>query len=93
MLSCWPLGAAAGPLSVAVVDFDYFDTSFEPRDQSADHARRMQEFMSALRRDLAKQAGYRIVVLVGDGAPCAVSKTPPGELFAAAKKGGARLVF
>lgn len=85
--------AAAEPPAVAVIDFDYFDTSGEPRDQTAEHARRLGDFMSALRRDLAALGGYRVVSLTCDDAPCVIGRTPPGELFAAARKAGARFIL
>ena len=40
---------------VAVIDFDYQDTSGEPRNQSAEHHALMAEFMNKLRNDLAAE--------------------------------------
>lgn len=88
-----PAWAAPQASTVAVLDFDYIDTSGEPRDQSAEHARRLQDFMSSLRRDLAQQAGYRVVSLDCGGAPCAVGGTPPAELFDVARKAGAQFIL
>jgi hypothetical protein len=84
---------APAPVAIAVLDFDYFDSSGEPRDQSADHARRLNDFMSALRRDLVQGGGYRVVSLDCGTQPCAVGTTTPRELFDAAKKAGARLIL
>ena len=42
---------------VAVIDFDYQDTSGEPRNQSAEHHALMAEFMNKLRNDLAGGIG------------------------------------
>ncbi|WBJ98435.1 DUF2380 domain-containing protein [Methylocystis parvus] len=85
--------AAPEPLSIAIVDFDYVDTSGEPRDQTADHARRLRDFMSALRRDLGRDDKFRVVALDCGAEACAVGKITPRDLFDAAKKAGARLVL
>lgn len=80
-------------LSIAVIDFDYFDTSGEPRDQQAEHARRLRDFMSGLRRDLAETGKFRVISLDCGAEPCAVRKITPPELFDAAKKAGARFIL
>src|SRR6476660_9742261 len=65
---------AATPIAVAVADFDYFDTSGEVTDQSAEHRDRVASFEKLLRDDLAAQgvfiaaarkAGARLVVYGG----------------------------
>lgn len=86
-------GTPAEPVAVAVLDFDYFDTSEEPRDQAAEHAARLDAFMSALRRDLEQGGGYRVVALACGAQPCTVRSLPPEELFEVAKKAGARLLL
>jgi Protein of unknown function (DUF2380) len=48
-------------VGVAVEDFGYLDTSGEPVDQTADHQKRLQAFMSALKRDVEAAPGYRLV--------------------------------
>jgi hypothetical protein len=71
------------PIGLAVADFSFLDTSGEPTDQSAVHARRLQDFMAALRRDLA--AGGRLnLVLAGK------SDETPEALVQAAKAAGAK---
>jgi len=87
------LADSAAPLTLAVIDFDYVDTSGEPRDQREDHARRLRDFMMSLRRDLARDGKFRIVALDCGDAPCAVGKETPTELFDSAKKAGARLLL
>ena len=67
---------AAGPAALAVLDFDYLDTSGEPADEAAIHRQRLAAFMSALRRDLAAGGRYRIVSIACGGAPCASGATP-----------------
>jgi len=87
------LADSAAPLTLAVIDFDYVDTSGEPRDQREDHARRLRDFMMSLRRDLARDGKFRIVALDCGDAPCAVGKETPTDLFDSAKKAGARLLL
>jgi hypothetical protein len=49
-------------------DFSYTDTSGEPTDQAAAHARRLAAFMAALRRDIGADPRYRLVPSAQDGA-------------------------
>ncbi len=51
----------AQTISVAVDDFGYLDTSGEPRDQAAAHRERLQQFMAALRRDVAADSAYQLI--------------------------------
>ncbi len=87
------LADSAAPFTLAVIDFDYVDTSGEPNDQREDHARRLRDFMMSLRRDLARDGKFRIVALDCGDAPCAVGKETPTDLFDSAKKAGARLLL
>src|SRR6201995_2800349 len=45
--------------AMAVAEIQYIDTSGEPVDQSADHFRRLREFESSLRADLAASGKVR----------------------------------
>ncbi len=83
--------AAAVP--IAVVDFDYRDTSGEPIDQAAEHRTRMAAFMSKLRADLAASGKYAPVVIDCANPPCTAGNMAPAALIAAAKKAGARLLL
>lgn len=61
-----PVGAANSVSSaqapgVSIEDFGYLDTSGEPVDQTADHQKRLQAFVSALKRDVEAAPGYRLV--------------------------------
>lgn len=67
VLSCSPV-VAGGSVGVAVDDFSYSDTSGEPTDQTAAHARRLAAFMAALRRDIGADPRYRLVPSAQDGA-------------------------
>lgn len=59
--------AAEQKMPVAVVDFDYLDTSGEPADQRAQHQARLAAFMASLRADLVRSGKYELVALAGPG--------------------------
>jgi hypothetical protein len=88
--------AADGPkappnAAVAVVDFDYRDTSGEERDQRQEHETRLRDFMTALRGDLAAQ-GKVVVSPKCDPTPCSVER-PAAELLRAAREAGASVLL
>lgn len=78
-------------IAIAVVDFDYLDTSGEARNQRQEHEARLKAFMTSLRSDLAAH-GKAIISLTCDPAPCSV-RTPPGDLLRAARAAGAGIVL
>jgi hypothetical protein len=88
--------AAAGALpqgaKVAVVDFEYSDTSGEAADQAAAHERRLSVFMQALRADLAAKGANAVVQPVCAPEPCETGRTPPAELKRAAGAAGASII-
>jgi hypothetical protein len=76
---------------VAVADFSYLDTSGEARDQTAEHASRLQVFTEKLRADLAGANTYSLVRLNCQGnCPSGDSSLP--ELLAEARRAGADIV-
>ncbi|MDB5501927.1 MAG: hypothetical protein JWR89_1829 [Tardiphaga sp.] len=82
--------AAAGePVTVAVADFDYGDTSGEAVDQTASHRDRMVMFAAEL-RDRLMQSGYRVVRPACPQPACTAAGMAPGDLVAAARHDGAR---
>jgi hypothetical protein len=81
---------AAGPLTVAVAEFDYVDTSGEPTDQTAAHRARVADFAARVRQQLTAQ-GYEVRLLSCAEACTAATASPTG-LAAEARKAGARLV-
>lgn len=83
---------AHAPVALAVLDFEYLDTSGEATDQAAAHRERLADFMSALRRDLAASGRYRIVT-VDCGTGLCISATHPFEVQKAARAAGAKLVL
>jgi hypothetical protein len=81
------------PIPIAVIDFDYRDTSGETRDGTTEHRMRLETFMSAIRSDLASSGKYRVVSISCGVEPCAIESTTPSELFDKAKRAGARLML
>src|SRR4051794_22349293 len=80
-----PAETGPAPVGLAVADFNFLDTSGEPTDQTAAHQRRLADFMAALRRDLAADGRFRLV-LAADG------DQPPEALMQAAKDAGAKFL-
>jgi hypothetical protein len=70
---------------IAVIDFDYVDTSGEPRDQRKEHEARLEAFMLALKADLAERGGFRLATPLCSPNPCALVN----DLLAAARTAGA----
>jgi hypothetical protein len=83
---------AAAPIVVAVADFDYFDTSGEIADQSAEHRARVASFANLLRDNLAAQGDYRVVPIECRDHPCTATSMSQEVFIAAVRKAGARLV-
>ncbi len=79
------------PVTLAVADLDYADTSGEAADQTAAHQEWLRGFVSALQSDLSESGKYRIVPLTCGVEPCS-ARTDPLELQKAAHAAGVRLV-
>ncbi|MEX2630889.1 MAG: DUF2380 domain-containing protein [Tistlia sp.] len=79
-------------VSVAVADFDYYDTSGEPRDQAAEHGARMRAFAGILRDSLAGRPGYAVVPLVCAEEACSVEAMGADALLRSAREAGARVL-
>jgi hypothetical protein len=75
--------------TLAVSAFDYADTSGEPRDQVADHVRRVKALADSLRADLATSGKFRITSLECPASRCSAGTSDSAELIANAKKAGA----
>lgn len=84
---------AVAPATIAVLDFDYVDTSGEERDQKDQHEARLRAFGAALRQDLGAGGAYKVVTLDCGPVPCSAGRMTPQALFEAAKKAGARFVL
>ncbi|MCB8838016.1 DUF2380 domain-containing protein [Aurantimonas sp. VKM B-3413] len=87
--------AAEPPATVAVIAFDYVDTSGEARDQTKEHADRLAAFRTRLRDRLVEGPDFRPVELSClDRSGCSAETTPPAELLKEARSAGADfLVF
>ncbi len=85
--------APAAAVPIAVVDFDYKDTSAEPVDQTSEHRARMAAFMNKLRADLKAGGKYAPVAIACANPPCTAGNMTPAALIAAAKKAGAHLLL
>lgn len=80
-------GSAAAP-ALAVTSPSYTDTSGEPRDQAADHERRVKLFADLLRDNLATSGKFRITPLDCQPSPCTAATSHPAQLVAKAKQAG-----
>lgn len=83
----------APPIPIAILDFDYTDTSGEVADQSEKHRMLLESFAASLRRDLARGGTYRIVVLACAQQPCSAGRSTPADLLARARDAGATLLL
>ena len=84
---------SATPLTVAVADFDYIDTSGEVRDQRAEHQARMQHFTELLRENLGSQGGLDVMALTCAEPPCTPINMQPARFIDASRRSGARFVL
>jgi len=79
--------------AVAVIDFDYVDTSGEARDQRGEHEARLAVFMRALKDDLARGDSFRPVTPTCAPAPCSLAGSTVSGLMAAAREAGADILL
>ena len=80
-------------IPIAVIDFDFSDTSGEPRNQTAEHRARLKDFAAKIRSDLDQTGIYRVVAIDCPSQPCTAKEVDAETLFAAAKAAGARLLL
>ena len=73
-------------VGVAIEDFQYLDTSGEVANQTDVHEKRLRDFMTALRRDVAAEGRYRLV-----SSPCTASCTDGRPAPSTQTQGNARL--
>lgn len=83
----------APPIAMAVIDFDYVDTSGETKDQTDEHQKRLDVFMSALRQDLAASGKYKIVSPACHPDACRVGRSSLADLQTAAREAGAKILL
>jgi hypothetical protein len=84
---------SAEAISIAIVEFDYVDSSGEARDQSAEHRAQLKEFMASLRADLERSGRYHVVMPDCRPEPCSLQESDPAELLAASRRSGAKLLL
>jgi len=92
-LAFGPSLAAADPVALAIANFDYDDTSGEVRDQSAEHATRLEDFTRLIGNQLSASGQYEIVTLNCPKARCSAATMDAGSLTEAARQSGARLLL
>jgi hypothetical protein len=85
-------GSATLP-GLALLDFNYVDTSGETKDQAAEHQKRLDAFMLALRQDIAASQKYRMVTATCRPIPCEVGQSALTELQDAARQAGAKILM
>ncbi|KAA0972287.1 DUF2380 domain-containing protein [Aureimonas fodinaquatilis] len=82
------LPASAEPL-LAVMPFDYVDTSGEQEDQTQAHTERMELFRQVLQNDLAKIPELSAVELPCTSSGCTPANSRPIDLLDSAREAGA----
>lgn len=87
-----PMKLSAAPLTVAVADFDYIDTSGEAKDQRAAHQARIAQFAELLRAKLGAQGDFRVLPLECAEPPCTPINMQPDKFITASRHSGARFV-
>jgi hypothetical protein len=85
--------AAADEVALAVADFDYVDSSGEVRNQSTEHAGRLQDFARLIRDELSASGKYQVVPLDCPQPPCSAGAMDAESLTEAARQSGARLLL
>ena len=83
---------AASPVTVAVADFDYLDSSGEVRDQRADHDARLRALGNDIIADLARSGRFAPVHLVCAAPPCSADGMDQDAMVQAARAQHAQLV-
>jgi hypothetical protein len=77
---------------VAVAGFDYVDTSGEPLEQTAQHARRVEDFGQVVRNALAGSGRFTVVRMRCPADGCSTSTMAPDDLVNAARQANAALL-
>jgi hypothetical protein len=85
-------GLSATPLTIAVADFDYKDTSGEVRDQSAEHKARVAHFAELVRENLSAQGDTSVLPFDCPQHPCTPISMGSDDFIAAARRSGARFI-
>src|SRR5215469_13036572 len=75
-----PAGAAATERPLAVIGFNFVDTSGEVTDQSAAHAARLSALMETLQEKLAASGRFKIIAFACTPEPCTAEPDVDGAL-------------
>jgi hypothetical protein len=90
-LSC-PMRLSAAPPTIAVADFDYFDSSGEVKDQSAEHKARVAQFAKLVRAKLGAEGEFHVIPLECAEPPCTPVSMRPANFIEASRRSGASFV-
>jgi hypothetical protein len=85
-------GLSAAPITIAVADFDYVDTSGEARDQSAEHKLRVTKFAELVRENPSAQGDTSMLAFQCPQHPCTPIRMGSDDFLAAARRSGARFI-
>ena len=85
-------GLSAAPLTIAVADFNYVDTSGEARDRSAEHRARVAKFAELVRENLSAQGYTSVLPFECPQHPCTPVSMGSDDFIAAARRSGARFI-
>jgi len=88
----YPMTLSAAPLTIAVADFDYIDTSGEVKDQRAEHRARMAQFAELLRAKLGAEGEFHVIPIECAEPPCTPINMQPERFIAASRSSSARFV-
>lgn len=88
-----PASVAGDGPALAIVRFDFRDTSGEVRDQTAEHAARLNIFDATLQADLSNGQKVHPVAMACEPGPCSLKKAGIEALSAKAKADGARYLL
>ena len=87
------LAGVDGPVSLAVANFDFKDTSGEIRDQTAEHDARLKAFGVALQHGLSDNQKIDLVALPCQTEQCTVRDPGLADLSTQARTAGARYLL
>lgn len=87
-----PARLSAAPLTIAVADFDYIDTSGEVKDQRKEHQARMAQFAELLRAKLSADGEFQVMPIECAEPPCTPINMQPERFVAASRRTAARYV-
>ncbi|NDW07189.1 DUF2380 domain-containing protein [Jiella pacifica] len=88
MLMSASVSAASGTHKVAVIAFDYSDSSGEPEDQTAEHAARLALFRKTLEADLDEAGSLDTATIPCMARDCTISTMRAADLLAECRAAG-----